>query len=509
MHENENENISAISESSPVSSRLSQPRLVFNIIIILIISYSNHSPTHQAMEQDEDEALETYHNMVVEDDIVVDEDDNDYSEDEHLPTKRSRPDVAAKLKKRKTEQACAVKMTLNKLCTDDQLVKEIETCVHGITRTAVEASRFLNYFVIKLLEEGEAVPKLDQTFFYGAFTTMAGGQKDSTIAKFGEALQDYIDLRPQNMERFHYKHVNQMLNWAGKDYMTACKNHVVLNISGRVGKAFKLFFQSLPQKFRAEDRNKARRYYMRRMTREAGPEEEDPMWQSFTRVPAPETRAAVSQYVEDNMQRYSDLPLDTGGLRPTKRVEKRWWSYLRWLYDLQLFMQEQDSRLFSILPLSSFASKHITIDTGILRGLLMRVAERTGCAKPEALSPFRANARQHWCTHFTLSKAEGNNKRRDFDRMLKTDGVAVSAILTKPIAVPTTVTKPDICLEGKRVIGLDPGRTDLMTSTWMDEDGKHHFKKYSNKEYQQKIGLKKAGNKRKEWMSRANLYEAM
>jgi hypothetical protein len=93
--------------------------------------------------------------------------------------------------------------------------------------------------------------------------------------------------------------------------------------------------------------------------------------------------------------------------------------------------------------------------------------------------------------------------------MLKTDGVAVSAILTKPKAVPTTVTKPDICLEGKRVIGLDPGRTDLMTSTWMDEDGKHHFSKYSNKEYQQKIGLKKAGNKRKEWMRRANLYEAM
>ena len=112
------------------------------------------------MEQDEDEALETYHNMVVEDDIVVDdEDDDDYSEDEHLATKRSRPDVAAKLKKRKTEQACAVKMTLNKLCTDDQLFKEIETCVHGVTRTAVEASRFLNYFVIKLLEEGEVVPK--------------------------------------------------------------------------------------------------------------------------------------------------------------------------------------------------------------------------------------------------------------------------------------------------------------------------------------------------------------
>ncbi len=192
---------------------------------------------------------------------------------------------------------------------------------------------------------------------------------------------------------------------------------------------------------------------MRCMTREAGSDDEEPMWQSFKIVPTPETKAAVSKYVQDNLHDYSDLPLDTGGMNPTKRVKKRWWAYLRWLYDLQWYMQGQESRLFSILPLSSFASKNICIDTGILWGLLKRVAKKTGRTDPEALPLFRTNRQEHWATHFTLSKAEGN-KHRAFDHMLRTDGLAVSAILTKHKADVVTVPDPVICLDGKRVIGM-------------------------------------------------------
>ena len=433
----------------------------------------------------------------------------------------SRPDVAARLKRKKTIQESAVKMTLNQMCSDSQLHREIQDCVQGVTRTSVEASRFLNYWALKLLEEGEAVPVLDQSLFYAAFTTMAGASVDASVEKFGEALQDYEHARPQGMSRFNYRHVNQMLSYAGKDYMTACKNHVVLNISGRVGKAFKLFFDALPQDFRAEDRNKARRYYMKRMARECGPEEEQPMWDSFKREPTPETRAAVVAYINYRLERYADLPLDTGGLHPIKRVQKRWWDYLRWLYDIQVEMLDYETRAFSILPLCSFASKHITIDTGILRGLLLRVADRTGCARPEALPLFRSNGREHWETYFRLSKAEGNNKRRTFETTMKTDGYAVSIILSKVLAEGTvkqrgkkrrtadTITATAQDIAGKRVVAVDPGRSDLANCAWQQDDDTPAFARYSNKEYQQKIGLKKAHVKRRHWISRAHLQEAL
>eukprot|EP00835_Amoeboradix_gromovi_P000797 NODE_29_length_33183_cov_0.333666.p31 type:complete len:101 gc:universal NODE_29_length_33183_cov_0.333666:632-330(-) len=60
------------------------------------------------------------------------------------------------------------------MCSDVYLLDEIETCVHGITRVAIEASKFLDYYILKILEKGEEEPKLDQSFFYSASTTIAG-----------------------------------------------------------------------------------------------------------------------------------------------------------------------------------------------------------------------------------------------------------------------------------------------------------------------------------------------
>lgn len=45
-----------------------------------------------------------------------------------------RPDVAERRKIRKVGQKCAVRMTLSRLGLDYELTREIETCVHGITR---------------------------------------------------------------------------------------------------------------------------------------------------------------------------------------------------------------------------------------------------------------------------------------------------------------------------------------------------------------------------------------
>jgi hypothetical protein len=52
----------------------------------------------------------------------------------------------------------------------------------------------MNYFVSKLQAKVKDVPEIDETFLYGAFTTIAGAKKTTTIAKFGEALNDYEHL---------------------------------------------------------------------------------------------------------------------------------------------------------------------------------------------------------------------------------------------------------------------------------------------------------------------------
>ena len=213
--------------------------------------------------------------------------------------KRERPDVADKLRRRGRIQESTIKMTLNKFCTDAQLRSEINDCVRLITRISVEASRFANLWVLQILEtDDEVMPKLDQSFFYSIFSTIAGSKK--SVGRFAQALLLYEQVRPEGLHILDCRHITQMVNVAAKEYMEASQNHIVLNLSARVSKAFKLFFDSLAQKFLARDRNIVKKYYLKRMSREVGPEGEAPMWASLTRVPTLATRAAVSAYIEGN-----------------------------------------------------------------------------------------------------------------------------------------------------------------------------------------------------------------
>lgn len=211
-----------------------------------------------------------------------------------------------------------------------------------------------------------------------------------------------------------------------------------------------------------------------------------------------------------------------------KPVAKNWWSYLRLLYQVQGELQDPALRTFSILPLCSFAAEHITIDIKILHGLVTRIAARTGRPKPEKESLFIQNGRMHWEKYFRLQKAEGAPRDRDdasedtlhfrtrrvMQTTLKTDGYAISITLGKPLpegtvkrrskkaaTYRTSATTMD--MSEKRVVGLDPGRVDLVSCAWYSPQigAPPVFSHYSNREYQQKIGVRKAKEKRKRWTS--------
>jgi hypothetical protein len=73
--------------------------------------------------------------------------------------------------------------------------------------------------------------------------------------------------------------------------------------------------------------------------------------------------------------------------------------------DLQQ-VEHKKARSFSILPLCSFDAKHMTVDTTVLSGLLMRVAKRKSSPKCAKLSDFLDNKRAHWAECSSLRKAK-------------------------------------------------------------------------------------------------------
>jgi hypothetical protein len=150
---------------------------------------------------------------------------------------------------------------------------------------------------------------------------------------------------------------------------------------------------------------------------EVGPGAEDAMWADVSEVPTAATRAALRAYVDRNLDKYANLPLDAVGPNPTCVVEKWLWAYLRWLHDLKVIEHDKanlaelhdiefkPARMFSILPLFSYDSRHVTVDTVLLHGLAMRVAKHTGSPKPAKLRDFLNNKRAHWARYFDLGKA--------------------------------------------------------------------------------------------------------
>ena len=57
-------------------------------------------------------------------------------EEEKAPVlgKRTRPDVVERFKRKRMIEESCVKMTLNQICLDADLIKEIDICVQGVTR---------------------------------------------------------------------------------------------------------------------------------------------------------------------------------------------------------------------------------------------------------------------------------------------------------------------------------------------------------------------------------------
>lgn len=96
-------------------------------------------------------------------------------------------------------------MRLASICTSVPLMQEIESCVRGVTRAKVEASRLVNLFVLHLLHTNTVIPKLDQTFFYRAFGAVTG--RGPAALHFEAVLGQYMAFRPEEMPRFDSRYV--------------------------------------------------------------------------------------------------------------------------------------------------------------------------------------------------------------------------------------------------------------------------------------------------------------
>ena len=124
------------------------------------------------------------------------------------------------VKRRKGVKLRSVKMKLSTFCECAPIRESLEGIVRGLTRVSVEASRLVNLWALKTIEEGVEFPTMNQKFFYQLFSVASGNTYPSAMEVFGDALEEYNACRPQGLPYFPFQKINQVMNEAVKEFMT-------------------------------------------------------------------------------------------------------------------------------------------------------------------------------------------------------------------------------------------------------------------------------------------------
>ena len=152
-------------------------------------------------------------------------------------------------------------------------------------------------------------------------------------------------------------------------------------------------------------------------------------------------------------------------------------------------------RLFSLLPnKTGFECTHIKLCNNGLYGLLKRSG--FGSELPSNGAEWRAVAPQFWRRIFDIDKYETANRK--FAGEVLTDGHSVSIVMRKP--KKDVVTQRPVDLDQYRdIVGLDPGRRDLLTTCDLEGRNTH----YSTRHYREDAGHKASLKTIQGWMDRS------
>ena len=424
---------------------------------------------------------------------------------------RSRPDVAAKKKLRKSNQEIIVKSALKRYIAvgneqiKDKICQAINSRVEAFSKRCFQGSMILSGLLKELYENVEdlssplssvEIPDIfDQTFVR---TLMLG--VESCIKEPCPQLKEYLERYPclvlQNFAR-HFGDSNIYSSGAIK-YVTNLKNYYVVTIEQRI-KHFLLDYQKVYNLTKAE-----RVYMLYKINGWNFPELKEN--NKKIKLLAP----------RQNMEETITTVRNILGFHDSKEViNETWLKTKNNLFNIITFFifinrfkdKHQLPKKISIVPMCSIRAKFITIDTTTLYGIMTEagILDKKKCN----LKAFASMGHDHWKSFLNFSKLEGSNCT--FTGTIETDGVSLCTHFTKPKTI--ILNKEDQKrkkeeefnkerLATARVLGVDPGRSNIL---YVVEDKTQRIYKLTRKQYYQESGINKCKRHAQKWQT-SNLY---
>ena len=360
-----------------------------------------------------------------------------------------------------------VKTSLASKIKETVLREEIDKWVLNISKITNKGSLVLNRTLIHCLSKGIELPDLTSQTFYTQCMTIGINKRKFKDAN--KALEDTWNTVFNDFPTIERSIGDaQATKYASKTYATNFKNSLVYNFDSRQKK------------------------FLRQKVIELGLDKEEihPIRCAINgfgcRKEVPEKAKA---FVEEQ-RKFLGSP--ENGITFTwlgnnmNTIVKYYWDILKYME------QYEDTKRFNIAPISRIKRHFLTIDTEILYGLMVNV---NLIDKKVKRSDFSALKDEHFGSVFNL-KGLTNGV---FSYMVETDGVSVCIHFKKPKDKSKT-GKKDMS-KAKRVIGIDPGRTNLIYGVEKLEDGSLKNYKLTRMQYYISSGMTDANKKAKKWMA--------
>ena len=376
-----------------------------------------------------------------------------------------------------------VKTSLNQFCKNDYLKSKLNDVVLNSNKVVFEAYAFANLHILRLLEEGKPLPKLNQSFFQVCCAYVSAMRDKKEKAQMDDELNITFDkyqvCRPETFKPAFRDNISIILNYLAADMEVATTNHLVLNF-------YKRFSGYVRAKY--PDTTAEYRYGVCKGLYEEKYLGQDPV---------------VLEY----RKKLGDKP------PYDKYIKKDPSHVLSVYYEILDFNIKTNGRLFSLLPhKGGFQMSYITIDASVLRDLIVGehlVPLKDNRKKAErdyelpTISQLRkdieTNSRPYWEKFFNITQHETTNRKF---ALFKTDGKTVSIILEvperpKPVKEQKKSKKAVSCpykIEDYGcVVGIDPG----YRYTFVGFNNQDEVVKCSGAQYYHAVGINRVNARQK------------
>ena len=354
----------------------------------------------------------------------------------------------------------ALKIPLKHVLRNESDLVKINEVVLEAHKMVSRCTLFLKLYLLKKVEKGEALPKIDRGFVANCLRIQC------EESRRGRPPKEESKLQKDSLKRFYDEHFlpvcrgrkpsaknfTNVLQYLSEEIVTGYENNVRQNYFRYLRAFLNFSFPDLQQK-----------NVLGALTRDVTRAKDDEKLESpaefheWIRSRRPKLVPTGRKFRKDSVA--YDLECDPLGYLPCM------------IYMMAEIERAGRSIPFNVFPLrTSCVPKHVTIDTTSLVALL-----HTGKGKSKRKADLSKEGTKQsiWNEFFFVNKRCFRKAGYDFHFMIRTDGISCSLVFSrrsrgKNSSTETYMEQDDV-LRDKKLVGIDPGLNDLVFC--IDESG--------------------------------------